>query len=114
MKFIETCQGEFINIEDISRIDQCSDDKYLSTGSYISLKNGVQIEFLEVPSEFQDDNGFTHVFDTNHIISWHRHVINVMLRKDYHILSLDELQDESWDEFIKEYQDKSGKFLVHE
>jgi hypothetical protein len=106
MKFVETLYGQLVNIEDISMIDHDGNETLDKVYSYLILKNGDKICFLDLPDSFEDKHGKEYKFDGDHLISLHRHAIDVMCRNCYFVLKLDDLMDWAWEKFTEEFQMK--------
>jgi ferredoxin len=95
MKFVETMNATFVNVDEISCIghELCKElDKYYS---YIYLKNGDKFDFLDLPDFFYDGE-MRYDFECDHLISLHRHAIeelDIMLGP---IVKLGDLMDRAW------------------
>ena len=103
MKFIETSNATFVNLDNISHINHEWDGNINHLFSLLYLKNGEIFDFLEVPNSFDDDTGKTHVFDSDHLISLHRHAIHLIGHYDLNVIPIKTLEQDAWQIFLAEF-----------
>lgn len=109
MKFVETLNATFVNVNDICRIGHQYHEGTKRYYSYIYLRDGEELDFLDVIDFFEDEDGERHNFNCDHLISWHRHATQILCEIENGVITLDDLMEKSWLLFIEEFQNKIKK-----
>lgn len=65
--------------------------------SYISLKNKEKFSFLEVPQCYVNCNGLEILFESEHLILWHKIALEYILSSKESVIENEKLCDETWD-----------------
>jgi hypothetical protein len=104
MRFFENAMSQLINVDQISEVyfelEGLNDNLY----SKVRLKNGVELDFLDVPSSFSLDGETSIDFGTDELITWHEEALKMIIGSDVYILSYDDLADTSFDSFMLRYE----------
>ncbi len=105
MRFLETCVSIFINIDAIKLIDHEMNSTYPKdiVHSYIYDFQGNKYDFFDVPNQLIDKKNIRHEFQCEHLISLHRHAAKLISSFEGKFLSYDEIEDQSWELFINEF-----------
>lgn len=103
MKFVELFNGDFLNIEHITKVYLNNDGAYLR--SFLTTINEKEEEFLDLPQLFEDFEGNSHTFEEDHLISLHRHALKILARDDFLVMHNQDLTDKAWMCFAEEYDE---------
>ncbi|HEX4374870.1 MAG TPA: hypothetical protein VHZ50_16315 [Puia sp.] len=99
MKFFETLDAIFVNVDEISYIGHEYENASHKYYSYIYLKNGKKLEFLDLPDLFEDNKKF----DSNHLVTLHRYAVGILCSSEEYLVKYDDLMESSWELFITEF-----------
>ena len=105
MKFVEVFCGQIVNIDEIAYLDhEWHDSGHIS--SYMYLKDGTRLEFLEIFREFTDLEGNIHPMNIAHLIDLHK--ISIRVIHNYFpyytcCLTSQKLEENIWHIFMNEY-----------
>ena len=111
MKFLETANATYINVDEISEIyHETKDIGYKKVKekvfSYVKLKNGEIYDFLNVPDHYFINEKELE-FDADELISWHRIVVKYIANFDDCLITQDHL-DVTWVWLIDEISKSSN------
>lgn len=104
MKFLQTLTGRFINVEMIAAVDhELSEYRKLeSYYSYLCLKDGTTHDFLEVPDQFELDDGRMRLFSVDFIMLWHQLALEYILSSSDKVIRIEDVMDRTWEVLMRE------------
>lgn len=103
MKFLQTINGNFINVDEILKIEHvlCQISKRDRYYSYLTLKDGSREDFLDVPDEFGTEDGKYRLFSEDFIILWHQIVLEDILNSHHGLILIDDVMEDTWPILMK-------------